>query len=202
MTQVLPKKPIFSPDTSREMLFALPSTLNPAPGHRAAGTPAGPPRPSLLLLPGPGGSWAVSWARRAASSSLQLTPYLGPQPLCICHLPLKEWFQPRSLFKNACLLTHNSHLNSGLETPSLAALLSCLISAQWSVLSNKSHSVHVVCVVHSVPPPPPPPQTQCFETKLPRLCNGKILVFCLWKQARRHTGNVYLFKSFRKEERK
>lgn len=30
------KKPIFSPDTSREMLFALPSTLNQAQGQRAA----------------------------------------------------------------------------------------------------------------------------------------------------------------------
>lgn len=45
------KKPIFSPDTSREMLFALPSTLNQPPGQRAAVTLSPSLRANLLLLP-------------------------------------------------------------------------------------------------------------------------------------------------------
>ena len=89
MTQVLPKKTIFSPDTSREMLFALPSTLSPAPGQRAAGAPTRL-RPPLLLVPGLWRELGCLVNMQGASSSLQLTPDLGCQSLCICHLPLKE----------------------------------------------------------------------------------------------------------------
>lgn len=145
MTQVLPKKTLSSPDTSREMLFALPSTLSQLQGQRAAGAPSQPLRP---LLPAACRE-AGSPRHTGASSFLWLTPHLCFRSLCICHPPLKEWFPPSSLCKMLASW-RITHFNSGLEIPSLTALMFCLINAQWFVLSNKSYGVHFVCVVHSV----------------------------------------------------
>lgn len=97
---------------------------------------------AVLVMPRSVGRWGLT-NKRGASHSWQLTPTCDSS-LCICHLPLKEWFQPCPC-ANASLVMHNS-LTSGLEIPSRTALVGfCLINAQWAVRSNKGFSVHV-CV--------------------------------------------------------
>lgn len=118
MTQVLPKKTIFSPDTSREVLFALPSTLHHLQGQRAA-VLSQPPCHSALC--------PRSAGRRG------LTNKQGPLALCsslpvspvFAHLSsaLKGMVSTLLPFQNACLIMHNSHFSSGLEIPSLTALM-------------------------------------------------------------------------------
>lgn len=101
MTQVLPKNTLFSPDTSREMLFALPSTVSHPRGQRAAGGPLPAREPSARALPGGGVS-----ERTGASSSL----WLAPRPVLPASVPLSSALRGMvstlTLFPNACLATH------------------------------------------------------------------------------------------------
>lgn len=73
----------------------------------------------------------------------------------------------------------------------------CLITAQWFVLSNKNYRVHFVCVVLSVPPP----KTQRSETQLCRPCILRPRLFAFPKRAGRHTENVHLLRSFKKQNK-
>lgn len=95
---------------------------------------------------------------------------------------------------NACL-TRDCHFNSGPEIPSRAALVFCLIPAQWFVLSNKT-SLSTVCVVRPVLPPPTQglrPARPAWELEDPGL---------LLQSKPGTPGDVHSLNSLRAEQRK
>lgn len=167
------------PAASRHVPFALPSTLVRPP----ACPDTEPPARSQPPCPRPDGRGG-SHQQTGASSSGQLTPAASP-----VSVHLSPAFLPS---QNACLMTRQSLVDSGLDTPSPTALMFCLINTPWSVPSGKRQR--------------PPARagtrpTDAGPNRCARLC-ALGTWFCVLQSEPGDTENVYLFKSLKTEDRK